>query len=81
MLQTTYDIITRQRLNISIVFIREDIPSIEFTEKAGSRYRNLMWNHFIRGPMFVDYQKFVGLFGSLGRDFVSNWFVALQYVR
>lgn len=35
-----------------------------------------MWNYFIRGPTFVDYQKLFGLFGSLGRDFVSNWFVA-----
>lgn len=64
MLQTTYDIVTRYQLYI---------PSIEFTEKAGTRYRNLMWNYFIRGPMFV--------VGSLGRNFVSNWFVALQYVR
>ena len=35
----------------------------------------LLWNHFYSfGPKFVDYQIFAG---SLGRHFISNWFVSL----
>lgn len=38
----------------------------------------LLWNHFYSfGPKFVDYRIFAG---SLGRHFISNWFVALPCI-
>ena len=39
----------------------------------------MLWNHFyFRGKIFMDYQNFAG---SFGRNFMGNWFVALQYKK